>query len=263
MTRPVCIHDRSTLAAYFRRRPALHLYEFGDLGPFFWPHTTWYAFATGADIEECVLVYSGSDLPVLIAMAEAPLDRMRDLLAAIRSRLPARLYAHLTPGLIDLLEPDYKVEPRGAHLRMRLSRPEVVQRFDRGGTTPLGRADREDLEAFYRTAYPGNWFDPRMLDTGVYHGIRQNGRLVGVAGVHVHSPEYRVAALGNIATHPDLRGRGIGTAVTAAVCRQLLDQVDLIGLNVHEENATAIRCYERLGFERCASYQECMLEWIR
>jgi len=79
---------------------------------------------------------------------------------------------------------------------------------------------------------------------------------VAAAGVHVYSASRGVAALGNIATHPDRRGRGLGRAVTARLCASLLATVRHIGLNVHAENAAAIACYRGLGFEAVARYGE-------
>ena len=81
-----------------------------------------------------------------------------------------------------------------------------------------------------------------------------------VAGVHVHSPAMRVAALGNIATHTRARGRGLASAVTAALCHRLAPEVDLIGLNVAARNAAAIACYRRVGFEPIAEYEELLVE---
>src|SRR5438093_529591 len=83
-----------------------------------------------------------------------------------------------------------------------------------------------------------NWFDPRMLETGHYYGIRQDGTLLSIAGVHVYSPRYRVAALGNITTRPAARGHGLATLVTAKLCQELLRSVDEIGLNVRADNAS-------------------------
>jgi ribosomal protein S18 acetylase RimI-like enzyme len=75
--------------------------------------------------------------------------------------------------------------------------------------------------------------------------------------VHVYSIRYKVAALGNITTHPDYRGRGYGRMVTGRVCKSLLgDEIDHIGLNVKADNAGAIRCYEKLGFEVVGSFRE-------
>jgi predicted GNAT family acetyltransferase len=78
--------------------------------------------------------------------------------------------------------------------------------------------------------------------------------------VHVHAPTYRVAALGGIATRPDARGKGLAGVVTAGLCKSLLEAADDIGLNVKADNAPAIRCYRRLGFEVIGSYEEFMAE---
>jgi predicted GNAT family acetyltransferase len=99
-----------------------------------------------------------------------------------------------------------------------------------------------------------------MLDTGRYVGIRRDGRLACVAGVHVWSPTWRVAALGNVATLPSLRGSGLATSACARLCRVLLDDgIDVVSLNVRADNAAAIRAYEKLGFTRAAEYVEVSL----
>jgi predicted GNAT family acetyltransferase len=78
--------------------------------------------------------------------------------------------------------------------------------------------------------------------------------------VHVYSRRYRVAALGNIATHPDYRGKGYGKVVAARVCKSLLNDIDHIGLNVKTDNKGAIRCYQKLGFETVGAFGEFNVE---
>src|SRR5262249_21249929 len=108
---------------------------------------------------------------------------------------------------------------------------------------------------------PANWFVPRMLETGFYFGMRLSGTLVSVAGVHVYSQEYKVAALGNITTRPEVRGQGLATAATARLCQELLRAgIDCIGLNVNADNRSAVACYRKLGFQRWADYGEYTLE---
>jgi predicted GNAT family acetyltransferase len=69
-----------------------------------------------------------------------------------------------------------------------------------------------------------------------------------------------VAALGSIATRPDQRGRGLARAATSALCRLVQPEVDHIGLNVVADNAAAIACYRRVGFEQVGEYEEYLCE---
>jgi predicted GNAT family acetyltransferase len=77
--------------------------------------------------------------------------------------------------------------------------------------------------------------------------------------VHVHSPAQRVAAVGNVATHPDHRNRGLARAACARLCQDLLETVDHIGLNVNKNGAAALACYRQLGFEPAAEYEEYLI----
>ena len=78
-----------------------------------------------------------------------------------------------------------------------------------------------------------------------------------MAGTHVATLRESAAALGNIYTRRDRRGRGLGTRVTAAVVDQLRSmQLATIVLNVRTSNAAAIHVYERLGFRKHCDYIE-------
>ena len=101
-----------------------------------------------------------------------------------------------------------------------------------------------------------------MLETGKYFGYINGGEIRGAAGIHVYSPLYRVAALGNITTDPEFRGQSVCRKVTSALCRDLFETVDLIGLNVDTGNAAAIKCYTNCGFEICGIYEEFMFRKI-
>jgi ribosomal protein S18 acetylase RimI-like enzyme len=131
-----------------------------------------------------------------------------------------------------------------------------LQSIDTTRAVQLGPSDARELESLYADAYPGNWFDPRMLETGAYFGVREGGALASVSGVHVVSRTQRVAALGNVATRPDMRGRGLARIAVAATCRALRADVHHLGLNVDCSNAEGIRLYEGLGFTRVATYEE-------
>jgi ribosomal protein S18 acetylase RimI-like enzyme len=252
-----CLHSKDEVEGFCRRNPALHLYALGDLDDFFWPHTTWYALREGGQVRQLVLLYTGQPLPAVLAYAEPPVGLMRDLLREQLRVLPRRFYAHLTEGVAEVLADDYRLQPQGAHYKMALTDRSRLAGIDGSEAVALSAADEDDLLALYRAGYPGNWFVPRMLQTGFYFGIRRGPALASVAGVHVYSRPYKVAALGNVATRPEARGQGLGTAVTARLCQELLRAgIECVGLNVKADNRHALACYEKLGFERVAEYGE-------
>lgn len=257
--RAICLHDKDRIAAFLRRRPELHDYMIGDLDDFFWPYTQWYGLEEGGQLRQVALLYAGTSLPVLLALTDDP-PAMRELLRGVLHLLPRRVYAHLSDGVLEALADTYRAESHGTYYKMRLADPARSDGVDVSDVAQLTPADLAEVRAFYEAAYPGNWFDPRMLETGQYFGLRRDGELASVAGVHVYSPAYGVAALGNIATHPRARGQGLATTTTAALCRSLRQRVGYIGLNVNTQNQPAIACYRRLGFEPAATYGEYMLE---
>ncbi len=258
--KPVQLHDKNQIEAFLRRNVYLHIYAIGDLDEFFWPYTTWFARRDDGRIRQIALLYSGSQLPALLAITDGRIDEMRDFLNSVAPLLPRRFYSHLSEGLSHLFAGMYHLDSHGIHCKMGLTDRSRCDRVDTAGVESLSKSDLHDLEKLYALSYPGHWFEPRMLETGQYYGFWQDGKLVSVSGVHVYSKVYRVAALGNIATHPDHRGKGLASKVTARLCQSLLQTVDHVGLNVKTDNRSAIGCYERLGFEPIATYEECMLE---
>jgi predicted GNAT family acetyltransferase len=159
-------------------------------------------------------------------------------------------------GSEDILAEYYNLRPFGRHDRMALTDTSLLANIDTSKTEGLTLSNLNEVMSLFETAYPGNFFEPKMLETKQYFGIRQSDKLVSVAGVHAYSACYKVAALGNITTHPDYRGRGYGRIVTARVCKSLLNEIEHIGLNVKADNRSAIRCYEKLGFEAIGSFGE-------
>jgi ribosomal protein S18 acetylase RimI-like enzyme len=248
------LDDRAAIEAFLRRDSDLHLYELGDLDDFFFPKTRWFGIEIDNALVAIALLYSATDLPVVIAL-DRDVTTTCETLHQARELLPRRFYSHLTVGAARTVSGS--IEPHGLHDRMILRDRSAMDAIDTRAATALGPTDERELVALYKQAYPGNWFDPRMLETRAYFAIRDDeGALVAVSGVHVVSDRTRVAALGNVTTRPDVRGRGLGRIAVAATCKALLERVDLVGLNVESANAAAIGLYRRLGFERAAQYEE-------
>ena len=249
------LRDRDRIERFLRQDPIRHVYAIGDLDDAFWPHTRWWGLERAGELAAVVLLYDGLRIPTCLALGSdvAPL---RDLFSDVANTLPDEVYLHLEPGLSDLARAMWELTDHGLHLRMALADPSLLPDDDDPGTRWLTPDDRAEVTEFYRKAFPENWFDPRTLESGCYVGLEEDGKLAALAGVHVWSATHRVAALGNIATMPGLRGRGFGRRVTAAVTRNLVGRGWAVGLNVAEANGAAVRVYERLGFARYSTLEE-------
>jgi len=256
----IFLHDKKQIEAFLLRHRHLNFYHLGDLDDFFWPYTTWYALQEDGEIKALNLFYSGIVPPVLLGIENDNLGEMKTLLETSLPLLPAHFYTHLSPGLEDILQDGYSLDHHGEHYKMNLIDLAKLDEIDTSDVVPLASENLGEIEILYRDSYPGNWFDARMLETGQYVGIREDGSLVSVAGIHVYSPVYKIAALGNITTHPAKRGQGLGTTVIAGLCKRLLKTVDAIGLNVRSDNTPAIKAYEKIGFEIVATYHEWMVD---
>jgi predicted GNAT family acetyltransferase len=103
----------------------------------------------------------------------------------------------------------------------------------------------------------GTGFNAQQVKQGVFFGLHVSKQLVAVAGTHLVSETYGVAAVGNIFTHPNYRGRGYATKATSAVLTELVERgIEDIVLNVSQDNAPALRVYAKLGFESCCAFYE-------
>ncbi len=250
--------DIPRIAAFCRAQGAVQAYALGDLDPFFWPHTRWLGWETGGELRQVALLYIEPEIPVLHALAAGRHGEMRALLDGAASLLPDRVYAHLSIELLDPPVAGYAPLDDGVlHLKMELTHRGMLERAAAIGFELLGPDDLARIEAFYHVAYPGTWFHGRVLETGRYVALREEGAVVAVAGVHLYSPPLSVAVIGNVATLPSKRGRGLATAACARLCLLLAeDGIETIALNVAAANGPAIAAYRRLGFEEVARFVE-------
>ncbi len=255
----ICLHNKQEITKLLEKDPYLHIYGLGDLDDFFWSYTTWYGVRSGDELKAVVLVYAGPHLPTLLGLSKE-YDVMAQLLGSVQHLLPCRFYAHLSPGLEEVFNITHSTESGKEHYKMALLDGGSAAAVDTSEVVRLDLSDLPALQSLYKENYPDNWFDPRMLETNQYFGIKDGGRLLSAAGIHVFSPRYKVAALGNITTRTELRNKGYGTRVSAALCQSLLARGMRIGLNVQADNDAAISCYQKIGFKIAARYGEFTIE---
>src|SRR6266853_355427 len=157
----VFLHAKDEIEAFLRRNTLLHLYSIGDLDDFFWQYTTWYALKDAQGIKELALLYTGTALPVLLAMPGDSPHVMHELLHSILYLLPRRFYGHLTEEVVTVLADDYHIQSHGLHYKMALTGSTHLETVDTSNVELLSISDIREIEALYGISYPGNWFDPR------------------------------------------------------------------------------------------------------
>jgi ribosomal protein S18 acetylase RimI-like enzyme len=251
----VFTQDKQKLLAHFRKDPVLFAYHIGDLDDFYFADCQWGAtYGQSPRIDDVILVYSGLETAAVLAFGVS--ERFEALLADMLDILPDRFFCHFQRQYRDRFLVRYDEKPLGTHLKMKLGEFQSVQSGKSPNIKRLDRSHLESLKRLYQDAYPENYFHERMLETGKYFGYFDSDDLAAVAGVHVCSDEYDIAVLGNIATEPGFRDRGLGTAVTSRLVSELVDENKLVCLNVKADNEPAVRSYKRLGFVPVHEYEE-------
>jgi GNAT superfamily N-acetyltransferase len=231
----------------------------GDLDDFFWPKTTFYGKIRGQAVSHVATLYFGRGLPILLVLGPEGFFTS-GYCHSLAPRLPDQFYAHFSPGLEDHFQRDYEIIGYGEHFKMSLIDAAALGDISPESCHRLDNSHLPELEELYSLSYPGNAFDPDMVLTGKCYGCSHRGKLVSVGGVHVYSLAYQVAALGNITTLPEYRNKGYGKIVTSCLCRDLLQDVKYIGLNVKADNIPALQLYRSLGFHIDGKYGEFSLK---
>jgi ribosomal protein S18 acetylase RimI-like enzyme len=110
----------------------------------------------------------------------------------------------------------------------------------------LAEADVPEMLGLTALTEPGPFRD-RTICLGGYCGIRDQGRLVAMAGRRTAIPGYREVSA--VCTHPSYRGRGYGAALVCAVSDGITAMGEVPYLHVRQSNSSAISLYRRLGYE--------------
>jgi len=221
-------------------------YLLGDLDePFFGQCRWWVAEDERAPVA-VLMVFGGLATPALLTFGRP--DGVAGAFREAALWLPEACYLKVAEADEPLVGARYRILDRRPSSVMALDR-DAFRMPSRPGEVRRLTPDRVDEVLQVYRSYPGNFFEPSQLATGIYFGSFEDDRLVAVAGTHVFSPRERIGVPGNIVTVTDARGKGHARACTAAVVETLYDRgCDTIVLHVAESNAAAIAAYRALGF---------------
>lgn len=114
-------------------------------------------------------------------------------------------------------------------------------------------ADAAELRTFSTTHNPRVWTEIGTGRVRRWVGIRdEDGRLLAVGGAEAE--ETGVPHLAGIVTDADLRGHGLGTAVSAALTRWAVAQHGASTLGMFSDNGAARSVYRRLGYRTARAW---------
>lgn len=188
----------------------------------------------------------GSDLarrydPEVAVFAALPDTPTPDAWAALRDLVG--------PGQLAVLFRDVVATPPGWRELFRLPTLQMLAPADGGALAEtieeLGPADTAEMLRLAEHARPGPFF-VRTHELGTYLGLREAGALVAMAGERVRPAGY--SEISAVSTQAEHRGRGFATLLIRDLTARIQARVETAYLHVAEENVTAIRLYEKLGF---------------
>lgn len=241
--------DRELLREFLERDRLFAAYAICDLDEREFSRTRWGVALDGGRPIAVALEYTGLTPQPLFVMGE-PAGVTAVLDDVIRPRVA---YLAAPMGLLGAVEPIYRIDPGPAMVRMWVDR--ATFRPAHGAAERLTVADIGDLNRLYDLGLTA-WLPAESVARGVYYGIRIGGRLVAAAGTHVVSREMGLAAVGNVLTHRDFRGRGYAQIATGAVTGELLHLCDEVVLNVRSDNPPALAAYRALGYRDHMRFEE-------
>ena len=114
----------------------------------------------------------------------------------------------------------------------------------------LGSNDVGEMLALAAVTEPGP-FSKRTIEMGTYLGIKEEGRLVAMAGERLMPEGW--SEVSGVCTHESGRGKGYAAALVGELQRRIHARGELSFLNVVKgspSEASALGVYERVGFRK-------------
>jgi ribosomal protein S18 acetylase RimI-like enzyme len=113
------------------------------------------------------------------------------------------------------------------------------------GVQRLGDADAADMLELATLTKPGP-FSLKALSLGEFWGVRENGKLVAMAGERMKQNGF--TELSGVCSHPTMRGRGFARLLSVFVTNRIMGRGEQPYLHAFATNAAAIALYESIGF---------------
>ncbi len=172
--------------------------------------------------------------------------------AADHSAAAQAALAALVPkeGEAWIVEPDPPTPPPGTRLIREAMLVQMVAEDISGDASSfasviLTEEDAAEMRALALMTKPGP-FLPLTHRLGRFIGIREQGRLIAMAGERMRMPGF--AEVSGVCTHPDHRGRGHARRLMQTVARTMLERGETPFLHAYAAHEATVALYRTLGF---------------
>ena len=242
--KPVNGGSLASCRKFLSLEPAANVLVLGDC---YWPlreASTLYCACEGSQVVGVCSVFHGFSKPS-VALGAATAETKRVLLGTALRDVQDEFISIVPTAEFELLKEHASVVQLHDEQQMIASKPRQIEGMTKAVRVPKN-AFHEIDEFYTRQCLPG-WI-PLQFKVGPVYCVRQAGKTVSAAGVHIGTPQ--IAHLGNIATDKAYRNRGFGSACTSALANHLSAGGRMVSLYVKTGNNAAIHLYEKLGFKK-------------
>ncbi len=223
VTKP--LHDQRSVGLHVLDNPAWHALS-----------TRQASFAEGDD--------RAKRFPVGVTRIAATVDQSLESFDSLAKLLRPDEEVGLFTGVPDLLPANLTISRTARSHQMVWTGKEALPQAHAVET--LTWSDAEEMLALAELTQPGP-FGRRTGELGLYLGIREEGRLVAMAGERLRPIGH--TEISAVCTHPTHRGHGYASSLVSALVNLIVERGETPFLHVRAVNTGAIRVYEKLGFE--------------
>jgi ribosomal protein S18 acetylase RimI-like enzyme len=181
-----------------------------------------------------------------VVLSDATLATKQALIKKAVDTFSGDFMSLVFPDEVGLFEEYATILDRRFEQQMITYEPKALQKCN-FKVLKVNKKEFDLLNEFYLQHNSEAWTSIQF-ESGPYYCIKQHGKIVSAAGVHLVTP--KIAQLGNILTDEYWSGQGFATACTSTLTTDLASKGRIVSLFVRKDNTPAIHVYEKLGFRK-------------
>jgi len=167
----------------------------------------------------------------------------------LRYRPDVFMFAGIPDASTEAIKKISKLYQKGEVMGIMGFKPDTEPYFKHVGGAQV--EDTPEIAELVELTRPGP-YAPNVLELGRYVGIKEDGKLIAMAGERIKLDGYTEVSL--VCTHPDYRGKGYAKSLSGVIIENIMDSGDVPFLNVMTQNIAALKLYEKLGFTTRVEY---------